>query len=128
MKEFLRVILLLVLVVGAVGSCTKREGVIYNGCKGSWVFIQEGTKILVDRLDYGSTVGISASWFVNDGRSSRVILVAVGRSIATGKPMGATSKDYYITGGYGGPTSASSLDDWNITSLFDSAFNNGCEG
>lgn len=119
---------LLAAALATVWACTKQESVIYNGCKGSWVKILQGTKVRLDRLDYGQPAGFQSSWFVDNGDTYRIELVAVGYRLSDNSPMGAARRSFYLGGGNSNPAGPSNdLPSWNITQLFDSANNNNCE-
>lgn len=113
--------------LASAAACTKQEAVIYNGCKGSWVYIQQGSRIVVDRLNYGESTGLKTSWFADNGDTRRMELVAVGFRLSDNSPMGAARQTFQVgnSGGLTGPSD--NLPSWNITSLRDSARGNNCE-
>ena len=124
MKKMVSLALLAVLI--ASGCSGRRQFVIYNGCKGSWVRIREGTSVLVERLEYGKEVPLETGRFVGDN-GRRIELIAVGYSLKDEHPMGSATNSIYISGRDGGFTAPSDLRSWEITYLYDSASNNGCE-
>ncbi len=115
---------LLVALLGAM-ACSKKEAVIYNGCKGSWLRIRFGDQVLFQRLEYGREESIETVRFLA-GRSTSFQLVAVGFSLRDNTPLGSTSQWFTIRNSSGSFTSPS-LPSWNITSLTDSASGSGCE-
>jgi hypothetical protein len=128
MKKLVFAAMFAALLAGAA-ACTKQEAVIYNGCKGSWVQILQGSKVRVGRLDYGQATSFQSSWFVDNGDTYRIELVAVGYRQSDSSPMGAARERFSLGGGGSGDFTGPSddLPSWNITYLRDSATGNNCE-
>ncbi len=116
----------LLLVLLSSDCSSRRQFVIYNGCKGSWVRIREGKTVLFERIEYGREEPLETSGFIGDtGRT--VELVAVGYSLRDNHPMGEASNLLYVPGRSGSLTAPSDLPTWNITWLYSSDSNSGCE-
>lgn len=125
MKRVLVSVFLLVLF--ASSACSgRRQFVVYNGCKGSWVRIREGASVLIERLEYGAEAPLETSRFVGDnGRT--IELIAVGFSLRDNRPLGSATQSVYVSGRSGSVTAPSDLPTWRINYLSSSDSGGGCE-
>ena len=114
---------ILVLVAAFMAACTPRDAVVYNGCSGSWIRVDDGKgRVLADRINFGQEGIVDIQGY----QGSSVTLFAAGFDLFNNRPLGSAQSSVHIPRWNGSGSGPDQFRVWEVTYLYSSESNSGC--